>query len=118
MMIYLAGLQGISGMYYEAARIDGANRWQQFFYITIPSLRPITALIIILCVTNSFRVFEQIYVMTGGGPGRASFVLVLYIFIKGFNEFEVGYASALSVLLFIIMLIVTIIQQKLLNRDS
>ncbi|GGG03455.1 carbohydrate ABC transporter permease [Paenibacillus abyssi] len=118
MMIYLAGLQGISGTYYEAAKIDGANKWQQFIYITVPSLRPITTLIVILAVTSSFRVFEQIYVMTGGGPGRASFVLVLYIFIKGFNEFSIGYAAALSVILFLILLVITILQQKLLNRDE
>jgi ABC-type sugar transport system permease subunit len=118
MMIYLAGLQGISGVYYEAAKIDGANKWQQFVHITVPQLKPITTLIIILAVTSSFRVFEQIYVMTGGGPGRASFVLVLYIFIKGFNEFSPGYAATLSVILFIILLFVTLIQHKLLNRDD
>lgn len=118
MMIYLAGLQGISGVYYEAAKIDGANKWQQFIHITIPQLKPITTLIIILSVTSSFRVFEQIYVMTGGGPGRASFVLVLYIFIKGFNEFSPGYAAALSVILFLILLLVTLLQHKLMNSDD
>jgi multiple sugar transport system permease protein len=118
MMIYLAGLQGVAGVYYEAAKIDGANKVQQFFYITVPSLKPITTLILILSVTSSFRVFEQIYVMTGGGPGRASFVLVLYIFIKGFEEFSPGYAAALSVILFFIILLITLVQQKLLNSDD
>lgn len=118
MMIYLAGLQGISGVYYEAAKIDGANKWQQFIYITVPSLKPITTLVIILSVTASFRVFEQIYVMTGGGPGRASFVLVLYIFIKGFEEFSPGYAAALSVILFLIILSITLLQQRLLNKED
>ncbi|MFH5185346.1 carbohydrate ABC transporter permease [Paenibacillus sp. TAB 01] len=118
MMIYLAGLQGISGTYYEAAKIDGANKWQQFIYITVPQLKPITSLVVILSVTASFRVFEQIYVMTGGGPGRASFVLVLYIFIKGFEEFSPGYAAALSVILFLIILAITILQQKFLKSDE
>jgi multiple sugar transport system permease protein len=118
MMIYLAGLQGVAGVYYEAARIDGANKWQQFIHITVPSLKPITALILILSVTSSFRVFEQIYVMTGGGPGRASFVLVLYIFIKGFEEFSPGYAAALSVILFFIILVITLVQQKLLKNED
>lgn len=118
MMIYLAGLQGISGTYYEAAKIDGANRVQQFWHITVPQLRPITMLIVNLSVLSSFRVFEQVYVMTGGGPGRASFTLVLYIFIKGLQESSLGYAAALSVVLFAILIALTLLLKRLFNDND
>jgi multiple sugar transport system permease protein len=118
MIIYLAGLQGISGTYYEAAKIDGANRWQQFWYITLPALKPITVLIINLSVISSFRVFEQVYVMTGGGPGRASFVLVLYIYIKGLQENSMGYAAALSVVLFGVLILLTLLLNRLIKDND
>jgi multiple sugar transport system permease protein len=118
MMIYLAGLQSIPSSLYEAARLDGASRAQQFRFVTLPALRPITALVVILAVIASFRVFEQIFVMTGGGPGRASFVLVLYIYIKAFQEFSLGYAAAIATVLFICLLIITIVLQKLLRSDD
>jgi ABC-type sugar transport system permease subunit len=118
MVIFLAGLQGIPSTYYEAAKIDGANSWQQFRDITLPALKPITSLVMILSMISSFRVFEQIYVMTGGGPGRASFVMVLYIFIKGFEEFNIGYAATLSIMLFLILMLFTILQQRLFGNKE
>ena len=116
MVIFLTGLQSISPNYYEAAEIDGASGVKQFLYITIPSLRPIILLVINLVVIASFRVFDQIFVMTGGGPGRASFVMVLYIYIKGMQEGELGYASALSVIFFCVLMLVTCLL-RLLLRD-
>jgi len=118
MIIYLAGLQGIPSNLYEAAEIDGASSWQQFRHVTLPGLRPITSLVVILVTIASFRVFEGIYVMTGGGPGHASFVLVLYIFIKAFTEFSLGYAAAISCVLFAGVMIVTLILQRLLSTDD
>lgn len=115
MVIFLAGLQGVPAGLYEAAQIDGANGLQQFYYITVPELRPIIILVVNLVVIASFRVFDQIFVMTGGGPGRASFVMVLYIYIKGMQEGKLGYASALSVVFFIILLVLTLLLKKLMS---
>jgi multiple sugar transport system permease protein len=118
MMIYLAGLQSVPSSLYEAAKLDGATPLQQFRFVTLPALRPITSLVLILSIIASFRVFEQIYVMTGGGPGRASFVLVLYIYIKAFTEFSIGYAAAMATVLFVALLIITVALQKLLKSDD
>ncbi|MGI6726859.1 MAG: carbohydrate ABC transporter permease [Christensenellales bacterium] len=112
-VIFLAGLQSVPSGLYEAAKIDGANSFQQFRFITVPALRPIIILVVNLVVISSFRVFDQIFVMTGGGPGRASFVMVLYIYIKGMQEGNLGYASALSVVFFLVLLLVTVILRKL-----
>ncbi len=110
MVIFLAGLQSIPGTLYEAAKIDGAGAWSRFRYITLPSLRPITFMVLVLAVMQSFRIFEQIYVMTGGGPARASFVIVLYQYVTGFVEQDVGYAAAIATVLFIVMFVFTYFQ--------
>lgn len=112
MVIFLAGLQGISPTYYEAAKVDGAGVWARFQHITLPALRPITFMVVVLAVMNSFRIFEQIYVMTGGGPARASFVLVLYLYVTGFVEQDVGYAAAMATALLVIMLAFTYLQTR------
>jgi len=112
-VIYLAGLQGIPEQLYEAATIDGAGPWQRFRYITIPMLSPSTFLISILLVISSFKLFDQIVIMTDGGPGRATYVLVYYIYYQAFQLFRFGYASAIATVLFAVVLIVTIIQFKL-----
>jgi multiple sugar transport system permease protein len=113
MVIYLAGLQGIPDQLYEAATIDGAGPWQKFRYITVPMLSPTTFLISILLVINSFKVFDQIVIMTDGGPGRATYVLVYYIYYQAFQLFRFGYASAMATVLFAIVLIVTIVQFRM-----
>lgn len=113
MVIYLAGLQGIPDQLYEAATIDGAGPWQKFRYITVPMLSPTTFLISILLVINSFKVFDQIVIMTDGGPGRATYVLVYYIYYQAFQLFRFGYASAIATVLFAIVLIVTIVQFRM-----
>ena len=110
MIIYLAGLRGISADQYEAATMDGANAWEQLIYVTIPNLRPITFYATIMCIINSFQVFTPIYVMTKGGPGRATSVLVLKIYEDAFVNYKFGYASAEAMILFLLILIVTLIQ--------
>jgi multiple sugar transport system permease protein len=116
MIIYLAGLQGIPEYLYEAATIDGAGGWQKFRYVTLPMLTPSTFFICVLVVINSFKVFDQIVIMTDGGPGRATNTLVYYIYNQAFTYFKFGYASAIAMVLFIIVLLTTIIQFKLENK--
>jgi multiple sugar transport system permease protein len=112
MIIYLAGLQGISPELYEAARIDGANRWQQFRSITVPLVGPSTFFLLIMNVIASFQVFDVIYVMTGGGPGDATSVLVTYAYRNGFEIREQGYGAAIGIVILIITLIFTFVQWK------
>lgn len=113
MIIYLAGLQGIPRDLYEVAKIDGANGWAVFTKITLPMLRPTTFFILVILTINCFKVFDLIYVITGGGPGRASTVLVLYIYNVAFKEYNFGYSSTIALVLFVIVLIITIFQFKL-----
>ncbi|GGI65276.1 ABC transporter permease [Enterococcus alcedinis] len=110
MILYLAGLQSISKELYEAASMDGANNWKQFWNITLPSLRPTTFFVTVMLVINSFKVFDLIQVMTDGGPGRSTNVLVYKIYNEAFVNFEFGYASAISLVMFVIVLGVTVIQ--------
>lgn len=112
MVIYLAGLQGISPDYYEAATIDGANGWQKFRYITMPLLNSTHVFVLITCVIHSFRSFDLIYVMTKGGPLNATKTLVMYIYDMAFKMNYYGRASAAGVILFLILLIFTIIRLK------
>jgi multiple sugar transport system permease protein len=113
MIIYLAGLQAIPGYLYEAATIDGANGWTKFRHITLPMLSPATFMVGILLVINSFKVFDQIVIMTDGGPGRATNVLVYYLYQQAFQYFKFGYASAMAMVLFLLVLGVTVIQFKM-----
>ena len=121
MIIFLAGLQGISSELYEAASIDGANAWQKFWRITVPMISGTTFLVVILNTIYSFQNFEQIFVMTGGsteagstgGTNNASLVLMLLMFRQGFSFYKMGYASAIAWVLFLILLAITLIQFKL-----
>ncbi|SFM10176.1 carbohydrate ABC transporter permease [Halanaerobium salsuginis] len=112
MVIYLAGLQGIPSNLYEAAKIDGANAWQKFRYITLPMLTPTTFFVSIMLLIGSFKVFTQVMVMTSGGPGRSSNVLVYYIYNQAFVYNRFGYASAIAFVLFFIVLAITVFQFK------
>lgn len=112
MVIYLAGLQGISPELYEAARIDGANRWQQFRSVTVPLVGPSTFFLLIMNVIASFQVFDLIFVMTGGGPGNATSVLVTYAYRNGFEIRAPGYGAAIGIVILIITLVFTFIQWK------
>ena len=110
MVVYLAALQGISKDLYEAASIDGATGFNKFRYITIPMLTPTTFFVVIMLTIQCFKVFDLIYVMTGGGPGRATNVIVNHIYNAAFVDFKFGYASACAVVLFLIVLVITMIQ--------
>lgn len=110
MVIFLAGLQGISDTYYEAARLDGANAWQQFRKVTLPLLSPVMFFNLILGVIGAFQVFTSAYVMTGGGPNNASLFYALYLFRNAFEQFKLGKASAMAWILFLILLLLTMIQ--------
>ncbi|MFC4242149.1 carbohydrate ABC transporter permease [Gryllotalpicola reticulitermitis] len=107
MLIYFAGIQGVDPSYYEAASIDGASKIQQFRYVTIPSLRMVTAIVISLNLLNGFKVFDIIYVMTGGGPSHASEVLGTYLYSLAFGSTagsipQLGYGSAFSVIVMLL----------------
>ncbi len=107
MIIYLAGLQDIPGSFKEAAAIDGANRWQIFRRIIVPLLTPTTFFILIIAIIDSFKSFEIIYTMTKGGPGLASTTLSYYIYQNAFLVFQLGYASAVSLILLFVVGIIT-----------
>ncbi|HEY5877409.1 MAG TPA: sugar ABC transporter permease [Nakamurella sp.] len=118
LLIY-AGLQTIPKSVYEAASIDGATASKQFFKITLPLLRPVITLVLIVSVVGSFQIFDTVAVTTHGGPGNASRVLQLYIYDQGFGVNNFGYASAISVVLFIILIIVAALQFRFLRgRES
>ncbi|WEV53089.1 sugar ABC transporter permease [Bifidobacterium sp. ESL0704] len=106
MVIFLAGLQGISQELYEAAALDGVNAWQKFRYITVPALRPTFVYIMIFGLIGSFQVFDQVFIMTSGGPDRATETIVYRIYTEAFGNGKLGYASALSYVLLIMTLIV------------
>lgn len=113
MIVYLAALQGIPRELYEAAVMDGANAWNRLTHVTLPMLTSTTFFVLIMNVINAFKVFDQVYMMTQGGPGRSSMVLVYHIYNSAFIKFEFGYASAISVVLFAIVLTVTILQFRM-----
>ncbi|HTJ38779.1 MAG TPA: sugar ABC transporter permease [Dactylosporangium sp.] len=110
MLIFLAGLQTIPAQLYEAARIDGAGAWQRFLAVTVPSLRPTTFFVTVMLTIGSFKVFDLILLLTNGGPGQSTLVLSQYIWQKGFGENQFGYASAVSVVLFAVCFLVTVVQ--------
>ena len=112
MIIYLAGLQGISPELYEAGRIDGTSRWQAFRSITVPLVGPSTFFLLIMNVIASFQVFDLIFVMTGGGPGNATSVLVTYAYRNGFQIREQSYGAAIGIVILIITLVFTLIQWR------
>ena len=112
MMLFLAGLQGISTSYYEASELDGANKWQQFIHVTLPMLSPTTFFIFVMSIIGSFQVFDSVMLMTKGGPGRSSSVLVHYLYQNAFQYFSMGYACAIAYLLFFIVLIVTLFNMR------
>ncbi|MBO9609908.1 MAG: sugar ABC transporter permease [Paenibacillaceae bacterium] len=109
-VIYLAGLQNIPKDLYEAATIDGAGPFASFRYITLPMLSPTTFFVLIINIIQSFQVFGAIYVMTQGGPGHATSVLTFYIYQTGFQFYDMGYASAMAWIMFLLIFAVTAIQ--------
>ena len=115
-VIFLAGLQGIPVHYYEAALIDGASAWQRFRYITFPLLLPTTFFVLVTSVIGSFQVFTSVYVMTGGGPARSTDVVVYHIYQSAWEYLRMGEASAMSWILFLVILLATLLQFRWLGK--
>jgi multiple sugar transport system permease protein len=113
MLVFLAGLQNIPLDYYEAAQLDGASRWQLFRHITLPLISPTLFFNLIIYMIGALQVFDSIMVLTKGGPGDASRSLVVFIYENAFQFFDMGYASAIAITLFVIIVIMTLIQFRL-----
>lgn len=118
MVILLAALQDVPSELREAAAIDGANQFQIFWSVVLPHLRPAISLVVTLELIAAFRVFSQIYLMTQGGPANASASVIFYIYTLGFVNRELGYAAAISLLLFVTILVVTVIQLRIIRERS
>ena len=118
LVLFLAGLQDIDPSLYEAASLDGAGRWQTFRHITLPGLTQVSVLVSVTQLIASFQVFGQVYIMTRGGPGDATRVLIQHIYEAGFRDLQLGYAAAVSLFLFTVMAVVSAAQFKLVSREA
>ncbi|MEH6724848.1 MAG: sugar ABC transporter permease [Hyphomicrobiales bacterium] len=118
MILYIAALQAIPRDYEQAAQLEGASRWQVFHMVIWPLLAPTTLIIMVITTIGSFKVFDHIYLMTGGGPENGTLVLAYYIYQQGFEFFNIGYASALAIIMFVIVLALTIVQLILRQKGS
>ena len=116
MVIYLAGLQGIPEVLYEAAKIDGAGRWAQLLHVTIPLMSPIIFFNLIIGIIGSFQVFTAGYLITNGGPQNATLFYVLYLYRNGFQYLDMGYAAALAWVLFLIIMVLTLVIFRFVGR--
>lgn len=118
LIVLVAGLKGIPDIYYEAAIVDGANAWARFRHVTIPLLMRQLMFVVIWATLGAFQVFIPVYSLTQGGPSRATNVIVYYIYRRAFVFSEMGYASALSIILLIVLLVVSIVQMRLLRSEA
>jgi multiple sugar transport system permease protein len=113
MLIFMAGIQNIPSHLYDAAKVDGADAWGRFAHITIPLLRPTILFVTVTQFIAHFQVFGQPYIMTGGGPGRSSLTVIMYLYQTAWRYFRMGYGSAMAVSLAIVIIIFTIVQFQL-----
>lgn len=113
MVLFLVAMQSVPADLYESAIIDGANSFQRFIHITIPNIREIILVNCIITIIGAFQVFDEIYIMTGGGPGRSSEVLGTYLFRTGFRNDEMGYASAIATMVFFVTFVFSVIQMRI-----
>jgi multiple sugar transport system permease protein len=118
MVVFLAGLQDIPTDVYEAAALDGATRGQQFFQITVPLLRPVIFFVLTLGFIGTFQVFDQIFVMTSGGPAKSTITLGYLIYLEGFGNFSMGYASAIAIVLFAMIMAIFLIQRRIVGATE
>ncbi|MEH2388673.1 MAG: sugar ABC transporter permease [Nostoc sp.] len=120
MVIYLAALQDIPQTLYEAAQLDGANGWQQFIYITVPLLKPVTFFVVAVGVIGTFQLFDQSYIFSGGtgGPNNATLTVVLLIYQAVFRNLQMGYAAAIAFLLAAVIIAITLIQRRLFGGEQ
>ncbi len=118
-LIYLTGMNSIPGEIYEASRLDGFNWFQQLFYITIPMIKPVMQYVAVMSVINLFSsMFGYIFTMTNGGPGYQSSVLEYLIYVKGFYQFDFGYASAISTVLFVIIMVISSVFMRIFSTEE
>jgi len=113
MVLFLVAMQGVPGDLYESAIIDGAGPFQRFIHITIPNIKEIILINCMTTIIGAFQVFDEIYIMTGGGPGRSSEVLGSYLFRTGFRNDEMGYASAIATMVFFVTFVFSVIQMRI-----
>ncbi|MFD2044533.1 carbohydrate ABC transporter permease [Ornithinibacillus salinisoli] len=118
MLFYLAALQGVPKDLYEASELDGASFWQKHFYVTVPLIKPMIFFVAVISTMGAFKEFTLMLTMTDGGPLKASTTVVLLVFEEAFTNLDMGYASAISFILFVIILIITLINQKLLDNPN
>jgi multiple sugar transport system permease protein len=118
LVLFLAGLQDIEPALYEAASLDGATGWQRFVNVTVPGLSHVTVLVTITQLIASFQIFGQVYIMTRGGPGTATEVVIQHIYEAGFKNYELGYAATVSVFLFVVMAAVSAVQFRISAKDA
>ena len=117
-MLYLAAIQSLSTEYYESAEIDGANALQRFLHLTVPLLRSTTIMLVILGIVDSFLVFDQVMVLTRGGPGDATEVIGMFMYSTSFSAFKLGYGAAISVIMFIVVAVFTLMQWRFVGFGS
>jgi multiple sugar transport system permease protein len=117
-VLFMAGLQAIPQEYYDAAKVDGASPWQTFLNVTLPLLKPTTLFVMVITLINSFQTFTYQYVMTKGGPSDATNVIGLYIYQNAFSYMHMGYAAAISFVLFIIIMVLTLVQFRLTRSED
>lgn len=115
-VLFLAGLQNVSRTYVEAAKIDGAGERDIFFHITIPLISPTTLLVTITTMINAFQVFDQMFLLTSGGPAKKTYTLAIHIYQTAFKQYELGKASAIALIMFAIVVVISAVQFKLSNR--
>lgn len=117
-LTFLAGLQSIPSDVYEAAQVDGATRWNQFRYVTLPLMKPVLTVAVLLRAMECFKEFDKPYILTGGGPGNATEVIDMYTYRQAFVSFRFGYAAAVCVILFIILIMCGILYQRITMRED
>lgn len=117
-ILLLAALQGVPRILYEAAEIDGANSWDKFWNVTIPMIAPTIIFVTVTSMIGGFQVFDQVFVMTAGGPGTSTYVYNFYFFRQAFGQLKMGYASAMAYILFIVMFIATLIQLRITRETA
>jgi multiple sugar transport system permease protein len=118
MIIFIAGLQAIPTQLYEAAQIDGAGGWQQFYYITLPNLKPVMLTVTVMTTIGYLQFFAEPYIMTQGGPLNSTISMTMYIYNNGFKYFNIGYASTIAYILFAVIALVSFLQVKFLRSDT
>ncbi len=118
MVIFLAGLQDVPGDVYEAAALDGASRWQMFRDVTVPLLRPVTLFVLTLGFIGTFQVFDQIWLMSEGGPAKTTTTIAFLVYQEGFERFNMGYAAALATILFVIILLIYLVQRRIVGETE